>query len=114
MGPGERNPDDRDRQGGSVDEMQDRQPPTREHQPDEVTEHAERSGADILLAGEAGARDGAVTERQECIESDIEGGTRPRQADNGEGHEEGADEPSGGHPQAAGEDPENIEEETQL
>ena len=32
-------------------EVGEREPPAGEHEPDEIAEHAERPGADILLAG---------------------------------------------------------------
>ena len=48
MGPGEGDTDDRHRQDQRGDEVAERKPPARQHQPDDVAEETQRAGADIL------------------------------------------------------------------
>src|SRR5690349_13942361 len=51
MRPGEGDADDRHRQEHRGDEVAEREPPAREHEPDDVADDAERAGAGIALAG---------------------------------------------------------------
>ena len=113
MRPGKGDADDGDGEAHGKDEMRDRQPPPRQNEPNDVAEKAQRTGAEILLAGEARARHGGGAEGQECIERDVEGGARPGQADDGDCHQHARDHPADGHPQAAGQHPGEIEQKAQ-
>src|SRR3984893_2723626 len=56
MRPREREADDGDGQENRGDDVSEREPPAGENQPNEVADHAERAGADIVAAGDGGAR----------------------------------------------------------
>src|SRR6185437_8485860 len=88
-------------------------PPAAKHQPDEVAERAERSGAEIAATGIVVARHHRLAEGQERVPGDVEGGARPRQADDGDRHDERGDEPAERHPPAAEDDPEDIEKQAE-
>src|SRR5258708_22368113 len=109
MRPGEGNANDRHRENDRGDEMPERKPPAREHEPDQIADYPERSGADIALAGHFVAAHRPRTEWQQGIDGDIEGRPRPRQADDGDGHDDGRDQPAERHPGAADENPEDIQ-----
>src|ERR1700736_5813839 len=64
VGPGEGNADDGYGERDRGDDMSERQPPARQHKPDQVADQAQRSAADIGAAGEAVAAHGPLTERQ--------------------------------------------------
>ena len=66
MGPGKGKADDGDGQHHGGDEMAERQPPARQHQPDQIADQAERSGADVVLAGDLLAIDRLLAERQQA------------------------------------------------
>ena len=72
------------------EQMAERQPPAREHQPDQVADQAERPGADVVAAVIFGARHGRLAERQQRIDGDIERRPRPGQADDGDRHDDAA------------------------
>src|SRR5271154_7236449 len=72
MRPGEGNADDGEGQQNSGDHMAEREPPACQHQPDDITEKAERSGAGIVTAKMVGARYGLAAERKERIGGDVE------------------------------------------
>jgi hypothetical protein len=91
--------------------MADCQPPSRKHQPYEVAEEAERAGAGVLLSGIVGARHSFLTEGQQRVYRDIESGARPRNPDDGDGHDDGGKEPTGCHPRPAEQDPCDIEQQ---
>src|SRR4029077_3170429 len=65
MRPGEGQPDDRDRQTECYDQMGEGEPPSRQHEPDQIADGAERTGPDILVPGVVGAVDRRLAERQE-------------------------------------------------
>src|SRR5580698_1254760 len=75
--------------------MAERQPPAGEHEPHDIADHAERPGADILAAGDGGARYHFLAERKQRVER----------------HDEGRDQPAGRHAGAAEHDPEDVEQE---
>src|SRR5450631_437375 len=110
MRPGERDADDGDGERDRRHEVRERKPPSCEHQPDHVADQAERAGADIGAACEAVAAHRPLTERQQSIDGDVEGGSRPRQADNGDGHDEGSYHPGRRHPQAAEDYPKYVQQ----
>src|SRR5712671_5605736 len=91
MRPCERNANDGYSQSDRCDDVPERKPPSRQQQPDHVSDQAQRSGADVGATGEAVAAHGLLTERQQSINGDIERGSCPREADNGDGHDEGSD-----------------------
>src|SRR5215216_8079183 len=98
MGPRKRQSDDSDRQTNSREEVSKRQPPSSEEKPNEIAEDAKgtrpnRRSTRIFLPVY-----GRVSERQESIESNIGSGSRPRDADNGHGHDDSCEQPAGGHP----------------
>src|SRR5580704_7460603 len=70
MSPGEGNADDRHRKGARGGDMPEREPPPCQYQPDQVADHAQRSGADVGSAGEAVAAHRLLTERQQGIDGD--------------------------------------------
>src|SRR5229473_656099 len=109
MRPGERDADDGDGERDRRDDVRERKPPSREHQPDHVADQAQRPGADIRAACETVAAHRPLAERQQSIDGDVEGGSRPRQADNGDGHDEGSYHPGRRHPQAAEDDPKYVQ-----
>src|SRR6266436_10014847 len=111
MRPGEGQSDDRDRQEDRCDQVAERQPPTGEKEPDDIAEGAERPGAEIVIAGIFGARHRLLPKRQQSVEGDVERRPRPRQADDRNRHDDRGEQPSGGHPYAAGDDPQNVEQE---
>ena len=111
MRPGERDADDGDRQQDRGEEMAERQPPAGEHEPDQIAGKAEKSGADILAAGIVGARHRLAAERQERIGRDVERRPGPGQADDGDRHDHAGNHPGERHPQAAEDDPENVQEQ---
>ena len=110
MGPGEGNADDGHRKKDCGDDVGEREPPARKHQPDQVADQPQRPGADIGAAGEAVAAHGCLTEGQQRIGGDVERGPRPGQADNGDGHDDGGDYPADRHPQAAEQNPEYVQQ----
>src|SRR6202035_1742964 len=110
MRPGEGNADDGHRKNDRGDEMAKRQPPARQHQPDQIADQPERPGADIGAAGEAVAAHRLLAERQQRIGRDIERGLRPGQADDGDAHDEAGAHPAKRHPQAAEDNPEDVQE----
>src|SRR5712691_13128287 len=61
--PGERDADDGDGQENGDDEMAEGQPPAGQDQPYDISDNAERSGADVLLPGIFGARHRLLAER---------------------------------------------------
>src|SRR5207248_9891056 len=81
------------------------------HEPDQIANHAERAGPDIRLAGDFVAAERLRAEWQQGIDGDIERRTRPWEADNRDGHDDGGDQPAKGHPGAADQDPEDVEED---
>src|SRR5436190_24105298 len=110
MRPGEGQPDERDRQCDRGYQMAESQPPPGEHQPDDVAEGAERTGADVVIAI-FGARHRLLPERQQSVEGDVERRPRPWQADDRDRHDDRREQPAGGHPHAAEDDPQDIEQE---
>ena len=93
------------------DQMAERQPPAGQHQPDRVADDAERAAADAGVAGVDLTRHHRVAERQQGIDRDFERGARPGQADDGDGHDHRGNQPPGRHPQAAENDPQNVQEQ---
>src|SRR5262249_45987691 len=93
------------------DEVAERQPPSGEKQPHDVTDHPQRAGADIFAAEIFATRYGLVAERQQRVGGDAERGSCPGQADNGDRHDNGGDDPAERHPQAAENDPQQVEKE---
>ncbi len=65
----------------------------------------------ILVAGQPIAAHRAVAERQQGVERDVEGGPRPRDADDRHHHDERGDQPGGGHPYAAEDDPQHVQQQ---
>ena len=63
MRPGERNADNGHGKHDRGENVAERQPPACQHQPDEITDQAERPGAEIVPAG-FGARYGFAAEWQ--------------------------------------------------
>ena len=94
MRPCERDSDDGHGQNHRRNEMPEREPPARKHQPDQIADQAEQTGADIGLAGQAIAAHGPLAERQQRVDGDIEGGPRPGQADDGDRHDDRGDDPA--------------------
>ena len=90
--------------------MAERQPPAGEHEPDDVADHPERAGADILDTGDVVAVHRPRAERQQRVDGDVERRPRPGQADDGDGHDDGSHQPAERHPGAADQDPEDVEQ----
>ncbi len=111
MRPGEGNSDDGQGHDDRGKDMPERQPPTRQHQPDDVADHAERPGADVGLSGVGIARHRFLAERKQGVDRDIERGPGPGQADDRDRHDDRGDQPADSHPCAADDDPENIQEQ---
>ena len=111
MRPGEGNADNGHRKHHRGDDMPERQPPARQHQPDQIADQAERPGADIGTAGQAVAAHRLLAERQQRIGRDRERRLRPGQADNGDGHDDAGDHPGQRHVQAAEHNPENVQQD---
>jgi len=109
--PGERDADDGHGEQDRRDEVTECQPPSGEKQPYDVADHPQRAGADIFAAEIFVARYGLVAERQQRVGGDAERGSRPGQADNSDRHDDGGDHPAERHPQAAADDPEQVEKE---
>src|SRR5258707_11647745 len=65
MRPGKWNSDDRHGKKNRHDDMAERQPPPRQHQPYDVSQNAELPGADVLLAGIVVARNRFLAKRQQ-------------------------------------------------
>ena len=111
MRPGERDADDGDRQEDRGDEMAERQPPAGEHEPDQIAGKAEQSGADIGAAGILRARHRLPAEREERIGRHVERRPGPGQADDGDRHDDTGNDPGERHPEAAEDDPKDIQEQ---
>src|SRR6266702_4162745 len=111
MGPCEGDANDGDREDYRGHEVTERQPPAGEQEPDDIAEHPERAGADIARAGDLVARDRPRAERQQCVDGDIERRPRPRQADDGDSHDDGSHQPAERHPGTADENPEYVEQD---
>jgi hypothetical protein len=90
--------------------MAERQPPAGEHKPHDIADLAEESGAEVIGAEILGARNGFAAERQQRVGGDVEGGARPRDADDGDGHDDGGDGPGERHPDAAKDEPQQVEQ----
>src|SRR5262249_27992981 len=69
------------------------------------------AGADILTAEILVARYGLMAEGQQRVGGDAERGSCPGQADNSDRHDDGGNHPAERHPQAAEDDPEQVEKE---
>ena len=91
--------------------MPERQPPSRQHQPDDVADHPERPGADILLARIGVAGDRREAEREQGVGRDVERGPRPGNTDDRDRHDDGGNQPAERHPRAAENDPDDIEQQ---
>src|SRR5436190_12483307 len=63
MRPGKWDSDDGHGKKNRHDDMAERQPPPREHQPYDVSHHPKWSGADVLIAGIVGARNRFLAKR---------------------------------------------------
>src|SRR6516164_4536922 len=111
MRPGKGQPNDGDGPEHGGDEMAEREPPAGQHKPDDVAYYPERAGADIFLAGQLVTANSPRAEWEQRINGDVEGGARPGQADDGDGHDDGGHEPAKGHPGAAEQDPDDVEED---
>src|ERR1019366_3154146 len=84
-------------------------PPAGEHQPYDVAENSQGSGTCILSAIVLGARHRLLAEREQRVRSDVECRPCPGQADNGDCHDNGCDNPADCHPKAAEDDPQYVE-----
>src|SRR5215831_6784583 len=109
--PGERDAHDGHGKQDRRDEVAERQPPSGEKQPHDVADHPKRAGANVFAAEIFVARYGLVAERQKRVGGDAERGSCPGQADNSDRHDHGGDYPAERHPQAAADDPEQVEKE---
>jgi hypothetical protein len=85
--------------------------PIGQNQPDDVADHAKRTGADVVLPEVFGARHRFLAERQQCIDRDVEGCPRPGDADDGNRHDDGGDRPAERHLETAEHDPEDVEQD---
>src|SRR6202043_2967800 len=65
---------------------------------DEIADNAERSGADILTVEIDGARHHLLTEGEQRVGRDVKCGSRSRQPDDSDRHEDRGDHPAGCHP----------------
>ena len=111
MRPGKGDADDRHRENDRGDEVAERKPPAGEQQPDQIADHAERPGADILHARDLIASHRPRTERQQCVNRDIERRPRPGDADDGDRHDDRGDQPAERHPGAANENPQDVQKD---
>ena len=80
------------------------------HQPARMSQmmlpiETERSRAEVLAAGDSVARNGAIAEGQQSIGGDVERRPRPGQADDRHRHDDAGQQPPGGHPKPAGQQP---------
>ena len=66
--PGEGDADDGDCEHQRRQEMAEREPPAGEHEPDDVADHPERAGADILDTGDVVAVDRTRAEREQRVD----------------------------------------------
>jgi hypothetical protein len=104
----------RDRRRGGRSRLRARRRPRSpwpRQQPYDVADHPQRAGADIFAAEIFVPRYGLVAERQQRVGGDAERGSCPGQADNSDRHDDGGDHPAERHPQAAADDPEQVEKE---
>src|SRR5580704_12988913 len=108
MRPRERDTDEGDGEQKRGDEMAERQPPAGEHEPQYVADEAEGPGADVVSAEILGARYGFAAERQQRVGGDIERRARPGDADDGDRHDGGGDDPAERHPDAAKDEPQRV------
>src|SRR6478736_212284 len=109
MGPGERNADDGHGEDDRGNKMRERQPPAGQQQPDQIADETERPGTDVGLAGQTIAAHGLLAERKHGVDGDIERSSRPRQTYDGDGHDDGGDNPGKRHPQPAEQQPEYVQ-----
>jgi hypothetical protein len=59
---GERDADDSDSEEKRGDDVSEREPPASENHPNKITDHAGRPSADIIAAGNGGARHNLLPE----------------------------------------------------
>lgn len=85
--------------------------PAGEQEPDDVQNESERAATQILAPGQGGARHDVAAERGEGEQPNAPGRSRPRQADDGDRQDRGAQEPgeAGGEP--AQDEPQNVEQQ---
>jgi hypothetical protein len=73
--------------------MGEGEPPSRQHEPDQIADGAERTGPDILVPGVVGAVDRRLAERQEGVDRNVKRRPRPRYADNRNHHDDPRQQP---------------------
>jgi hypothetical protein len=107
--PGEGNADNRNGETDRRNHVPEPQPPPGEHEPEHITDRTERTCAQILLPFQLISPHRDAPERPQGVAGDVERSTRPRQTNDRNDHQHGRYQPSDSHPEAAGENPKDIQ-----
>ena len=89
------------------------QPKARKHEPDEIAQQAQRARAQVIAARDLAAIDRLAPERPQGKLPNNKTRPRPRQANEGDGHDHPRQPPAQRHGQTAQNEPEKIEQEAQ-
>ena len=112
MRPGEGDANNRDCEQDRGCKMNKCQDPSGKDEPDDVSNKAQRPRTDIDLAGYHVSSHRSPSEGKEGIDANVEGRTRPRDADNRDGHDQRGKKPCQARPESAQHDPEDVENDT--
>jgi hypothetical protein len=110
----ERDADDGDEASTRCDYVADCEPNASDQEPEDVANHSEGAGADILNATELGTADCFFAKGQECELPYYKAGLSPGNANNGDGTNQAGKPPPEAHPQTAKNEPQKVSDCSQF
>src|SRR5262249_58471197 len=110
MRPGKRKTNDGDAKDDCGQQVEKREPPTREQKPDHIADLTEGAGTDILPAAVKTAWDRLLAKRQQRIDGDVDRSARPGDTNDGYRHDHRGKAPAYGRAEAAKDKPDEVQQ----